>query len=188
MILTLIGTVYKTLTIMYINPLINNYNNPSRKGYCHTFRKKQFHKILKCGHPPNSLEINPEHKVTQCINIFNKREIFISYDPLTFLNIIAAMCGCISVVIKIDGVTEIEWLKTTSAYNYLKEHNISKLYGISYGLSEIEWAKNTLHLAKQQWVDINEYMKQNTIIPFLDDIKSLDNIKYLENTVKNNFG
>ena len=185
---TLIGTVYKTLTSIYINPLIKNYNDPSRKGYCHTFRKKQFHKNLKYAHHPTSQEIKGVRTVIECINIFNKRKIFISYDPLTFLNVIAAMCGCISVVIKIDGINETEWLKTTAAYNYLKEHNLNKLYGIAYGISEIGWAKKTLHLAKEQWNKINEYMKQTTIIPFLDDIKNLDNIKYLENTVKNNFG
>ena len=185
---TLFGTFYKTLTTIYINPLINNYNDPSRKGYCHTFRKTQFHKKLKYAHTPNSQEIKREHKVIQCISIFNKREIFISYDPLTFLNIIAAMCGCISVVIKIDGLTEIEWLKTTAAYPYLKANNLNKIYGIAYGLSEIEWAKNTLPLVKQQWIDISEYMKQNTVIPFLEDIKNLDNIKCLVNTVKNNYG
>jgi hypothetical protein len=184
---TLFGTVYKTLTTIYINPLINNYNDLSRKGYCHTFRKMQFHKKLKYAHHPKSLEIKREYKVSQCINIFNKREIFISYDPLTFLNIIAAMCGCISVVIKIDGLTEIEWLKTTAAYPYLKANNLNKLYGIAYGLSEVKWAKNTLHLVKQQWIDISEYIKQNTVIPFLEDIKNLDNIKYLVNTVKNNY-
>jgi hypothetical protein len=184
---TLFGTVYKTLTTIYINPLINNYNDPSRKGYCHTFRKTQFHKKLKYAHTPNSQEIKREYKVIQCISIFNKREIFISYDPLTFLNIIAAMCGCISVVIKIDGLTEIEWLKTTAAYPYLKANNLNKIYGIAYGLSEVGWAKNTLHLVKQQWIDIIEYMKQNTVIPFLEDIKNLDNIRYLVNTVKNNY-
>ena len=185
---TLFGTVYKSLTTIYINPLINNCNDPLRKGYCHTFRKTQFHKKLKYAHHPNSQEIKREHKVIQCINIFNKRKFFISYDPLTFLNIIAAMCGCISVVIKIDGLTEIEWLKTTTAYPYLKANNLNKIYGIAYGLSEVEWAKNTLPLVKQQWIDICEFMKQNTVIPFLNDIKNLDNIKYLVNTVKNNYG
>jgi hypothetical protein len=184
----LFGTVYKSLTTIYINPLINNCNDPLRKGYCHTFRKTQFHKKLKYAHHPNSQEIKREHKVIQCINIFNKRKFFISYDPLTFLNIIAAMCGCISVVIKIDGLTEIEWLKTTTAYPYLKANNLNKIYGIAYGLSEVEWAKNTLPLVKQQWIDICEFMKQNTVIPFLNDIKNLDNIKYLVNTVKNNYG
>ena len=185
---TLFGTVYKSLTTIYINPLINNCNDPLRKGYCHTFRKTQFHKKLKYAHHPNSQEVKREHKVIQCINIFNKRKFFISYDPLTFLNIIAAMCGCISVVIKIDGLTEIEWLKTTTAYPYLKANNLNKIYGIAYGLSEVEWAKNTLPLVKQQWIDICEFMKQNTVIPFLNDIKNLDNIKYLVNTVKNNYG
>ena len=62
------------------------------------------------------------------------------------------------------------------------------MYGIAYGRDDLQNAIKTIHLVKSQWNKINEYMKQTTIIPFLDDIKNLDNIKYLENTVKNNFG
>jgi hypothetical protein len=183
-----IGKIYKTLTSVYINPIINNYNDPNRKGYCHTFRKSHYHKILKYAHPPkHSQEITRSHKFIDCINIFNKRDIFISYDPLTFLNIMAAMCGCVSVVIKVDDMSEDDWIKTTVVYPYLQANNLNKLYGVAYGLSEIEWARNTLHLVKQQWIDILDFLKINTIMPFLKDIENIDNISYLENTVKNNF-
>jgi hypothetical protein len=126
---TKINKIYKTLTSIYINPLINNYNDPNRKGYCHTYRKYHYHQILKYAHPPNhSQEITRNHKFLECIQIFNKREIFISYDPLTFLNIMAAMCGCISVVIKVDDMTEDDWIKTTVAYPYLQSKNLNIAY------------------------------------------------------------
>jgi hypothetical protein len=182
----LIGKIYKTLTSLYINPLIKNYNNPSRKGYCHTFRKSHIHKTLRYAHPPQaSLEITREHKQIEYINIFNKREIFICYDPLTFLAIIAAMCGCISVVIKVDGVaTHLDWIKTTAVAEYAKENNIDKLYGIAYGLDEISWARDTIHLVGEQWIKIDNFFKEKTIISFLEDLKNLEN---LENTVENNY-
>jgi hypothetical protein len=182
----LVGTIYKTLTCIYINPLIKNHKNPSRKGYCHTFRKSHFHKTLRYAHPPNaSREITRAHKQLDYINIFNKREIFICYDSLTFLSIIAAMCGCISVVIKVEDIlTQLDWIKTTSVAQYAKENKIDKLYGIAYGLDEIGWARNTLHLVKAQWIKISEYFREKTIKPFLKDLK---NIKALENTVKNNY-
>jgi hypothetical protein len=181
-----VGTIYKTLTCIYINPYIKNYKNPSRKGYCHTFRKSHYHKTLKYAHPFNaSLEITRNHTQIDCINIFNKREIFICYDPLTFLTVISAMCGCISVVIKVDGIAnQSEWIKTTAVALYAKENKIDKLYGIAYGLDEINWARNTLPLVKDQWIKINEYFREKTIKPFLEDLK---NIKGLENTIKNNF-
>jgi hypothetical protein len=185
---SMISTKYKLLTSIYINPLIKNYNDPVRKGYCHTFRKSNFHKTLRYAHPPNSFEIKREHKLKDCINVFNKHEIFISYDPLTFLNIIAAMCGCISVVIKVDGIlTHSEWLKITAVAYYVKDKGIEKLYGVAYGLSEINWAKETLHLVSQQWVDILEYCKSQTILPFLKDIEDLKNLETLENLVQKMF-
>lgn len=183
----MIGKKYKLLTCIYINPIIQNYNNTIRKGYCHTFRKCHWHKTLKYAHPRNSFELKKEHKLIDCVNIFNKREIFISYDPLTFLNIIAAMCGCISVVIKVDGIpTHSEWLKTTAVYSYLKDKNIDKLYGIAYGISEVQWAKDTMHLVTQQWTDILEYCKTKTLVPFLLDIAVFDTIN-AENTIENIF-
>ena len=181
----MIGQMYKTLTCIYINPLIKNYNDPIRKGYCHTFRKSHYHKTLRYAHPPKSFEIANGCKVVDCINIFNKREIFISYDPLTFLNIIAAMCGCVSVVIKVDGISDHkEWLKTTGVSSYIKEKSIEKLYGIAYGIGEIAWARETLHLVYQQWTDILEYCKNQTILPFLNDIRYLNNLENAENTIK----
>jgi hypothetical protein len=181
----LIGKIYKMLTIIYINPLIKNYNNTSRKGYCHTFRKSFYHKNLKYIHPVDSLELNHSHVQEDYINIFNQKEIFICYDPLTFLAIIAAMCGCISVVIKEDGKEQqLDWLKTTAVAEYAKENNIDKLYGIAYGLEEIKWAKDTIHLAEEQWIKIHNFLKEKTIIPFLEDLK---NIEKLENTIQNNY-
>ena len=182
----LIGTVYKTLTSIYINPFIINRRNIFRKGYCHTFRKSHYHKTLRYAHPPNaSLELTRAHTQINCINIFNKREIFICYDPLTFLSIIAAMCGCISVVIKVDGIAnQLEWIKTTAVAQYAKENKIDKLYGIAYGLDEIGWARNTLPLVKEQWIKIKNFFREKTIKPFLEDLKNMES---LENTVKNNY-
>jgi hypothetical protein len=183
----LIDKKYKTLTAIYINPLIKNYNDPKRKGWCHTYRKSNYHTTLKNAHPPNSLEMQNGCKLMDCINIFNKRQYFISYDPLTFLSVIAALCGCISIVVKVDGQSETEWLQTTAAFPYLKKINIEKLYGIAYGISELEWAKNTLHLVPEQWINILEFVKNESIITFLNDIKDLNTINTLENTINNIF-
>jgi hypothetical protein len=184
----MIGIKYKVLTSLHINPLIQNYNDPLRKGYCHTLRKSHYHKTLRYAHHPYSLEIKRDDEFIDCITIFNKCKIFISYDPLTFLNIMAAMCGCISVVIKVDGITtHSDWLKTTAVSSYTKENGIEKLYGIAYGISEIGWAKDTLHLVSQQWIDILEYCKNNTILPFLKDIEDLTNLKNSSNTIQKIF-
>ena len=182
----LFGKIYKILTCIYINPLIQNFKNPYRKGYCHTFRKSHYHNKIRYAHPLNaSLEITREHKQLDYINIFNRKEIFICYDPLSFLSIIAAMCGCISVVIKVDDIpSQIEWIQTTAVAQYAKENKINKLYGVAYGLDEISWARDTIHLVEEQWSKIKDFCKEKTIKPFLEDLK---NIEGLENTVENNF-
>jgi hypothetical protein len=95
------------------------------------------------------------------------------------------MCGCISVIIKVEGIsTQLDWIKTTCVAQYAKEKNIDKLYGIAYGLDEISWAKDTLHLVEKQWIDITIFFRETPIKLFLEDLK---NIESLENNVKNNF-
>jgi glycogen synthase len=148
----------------------------------------KIHKNITLIHPAESVEIMNEHSQEDYVNIFNEKEIFISYDPLTFLNIIAAMCGCVSVVIKVDGIsTQFDWLQTTCVSSYVKDKGIERLYGIAYGIDEIVWAKETLHLVSQQWIDILEYCKNQTILPFLKDIEDLNNLKNAENTIQKIF-
>lgn len=180
-----VGKIYKMLTAIYVNPFIQKYNHFSRKGCCHTFRKSDMSKILTNIHTINSIEITDNHRQEDYINIFNEREIFICYNPLTFLSIMAPMCGCISVVIKVDGIeNQSDWIKRTAAAEYAKENKIDKLYGIAYGLEEIKWARDTLHLVEEQWKKIKIFFKEKTIMPFLEDLK---NIEKLENTVQNNY-
>jgi hypothetical protein len=58
---------------------------------------------------------------------------------------------------------------------------------MAFGISEIGWAKDTLHLVSQQWIDILEYCKNNTILPFLKDIENLTNLKNSSNTIQKIF-
>jgi len=181
----LIGDIYKTLTCIYISPLIKNNHNNKRSGHCHTFRKNHMRKKFVRLHPNKSFEITRQHTQEDYVNIFNEKEIFISYDPLTFMSIIAAMCGCISIVIKVqDCSSQLEWLQTTAVGQYVNEKKIERLYGIAYGIDEIGWARDTIHLVEDQWVQIKEFLKEKTIIPFLEDLK---NIETLKNTVENNY-
>ena len=178
-----LGSVYKLLNIMYINPYAQINNTNSRSGICYTIRKANaYHKKLKIVHPPKSFEIKQPSQM-ECIKIFNKYKYFVSYDPCTFYSIIAAMCGCISVVVKVDGLSKEDWLNTLACTEYLKETG-EKLYGIAYGKEEIEFAKNTLHLVEEQWININKFIKKKYIESFINDI---NNFEYQVNTVENNF-
>jgi len=181
----LIGNIYKTLTCIYISPLIKNKKNHIRTGYCHTRRKIFMHKNGVYIHPSDSFEITRQHSQEDYVKIFNEKEIFISYDPLTFMSIIATMCGCVSVVVKLEGYSsQSDWLQTLYVGQYVKEKKIERLYGIAYGIDELGWARDTIHLVEDQWKDIMIFLKEKTIIPFLEDLK---NIETLKNTVEHNF-
>lgn len=181
-----IGNIYKLLNVIYINPFAKNINFPNRKGTCFTVRKSYLirgrqHPVV---HPPGSFEITRAHSQNECIIFFNKYKYFISYDSLTFLSVIAALCGCISIVIKVDGLSKQDWLNTTAAAEYLKETNEGTLYGIAYGADDLQNAINTIHLTRNQWEKIANYSKIKYIKPFISDIENWSNNI---NTIKNNF-
>ena len=89
------------------------------------------------------------------------------------------MCGCISIIYPINGISKKEWYKTTAVAKYLQDNNINNLYGIAYGNSEeeLEYAKITIHLVKNQWDDIISYFK-NDILNYINDInnKNVENL------------
>ena len=179
-----VGKEYKLLNILFINPNAINFNLQSRCGTCHTFRKSHYHKNLLLIPPKGSFEITRSHTQKECIKIFNKYRYFISYDPLTFLSVIAALCGCVSIVKKVDGLSKDGWLNMLAIAEYLKESGENTLYGIAYGADDLENATNTLHLVKKQWDDIKNFMINKNIKSFLDDLEKYDT---LVNNVKNNF-
>jgi len=182
-----LGNIYKLLNIIYINPYITNFNLKNRRGTCFTIRKAlQTHggKNIINVHPPNSFEITRSHTQIDYIKIFNKHKYFISYDSLTFLSVIAALCGCISIIIKVDGLSKKDWLNTTAVSEYLKISGEETLFGIAYGADDLKNAVNTIHLAKEQWDRITKYSKENYILPFINDINNWDNNI---NTINNNF-
>jgi hypothetical protein len=174
----------KLLPLLIINPFFKNYNINRNNNSCFTYRKSNIHKKIINIHPNNSFEIKKSLPFNKLVFIFNTYKYFYSYDALTFLTVLSALCGCISIVYPIEGVSKLDWLKMTAAYPYLKENNIDYLYGISYGLDDIEFAKNTSHLAKEQWENILDFNKKKYFNSFLTDIENI-NIFSFANTVKN---
>jgi len=180
--------IYKLLTLIFMNPLVKQTNFEPRTGICHTMRKaNQTHKSgFNVIHPLDSFELNFGHTQLQYIEYFNKYKWFVCYDALTFYIVIAALCGCVPVVCKIDGLTKQEWIQTTAASEYCKSKKMFNLYGIAYGVEEMEYAEKTIHLVKEQWDDIIKFNKEKTIVPFINDIQNFDDL-YMLNNVGENF-
>lgn len=127
-----------TLKIFYISPDLYNIGNPSRKEYCYALRKSFMHDAQNVTPPIGSYGIMMKDNY---FKIFNEYTYFICYDPYTFLIWIAPVCGCITIVHPYKGLTRDEWFLTIGLPGY----------GIAYGYepSEIEYAKSTLHLVKE---------------------------------------
>ena len=117
-----------------------------RSGTCHLLKKGlQYAKNFN-QHPSDSQSldgfINDEHLK----NVFNQKEMFISYDAMSYHSIQAALCGCLSVVIPDPGVSKSEWQERADIYKY----------GIAYGLDDIQWAKDTMHLVRDRMKDLED--------------------------------
>jgi len=187
-----VGTIYKELSLLYIDPklLYDNiefdiFDTFNRTDYCYTLRKcYAFNKNINFIHPDKSFEITRDHSQSDCIEIFKKYKYFISYDPLTFYQIIAILCGCITIIYPLPNHNKIQWLQKTSIWSYLEENNLDNLYGIAYGIEDLEYAESTLFMAKDQWKDIDNFYKKVHLKNFVQDLNKFNN---LLNTVENNF-
>jgi dTDP-glucose 4,6-dehydratase len=180
-----ISSVYKLLNSIYIAPFVKQSNFKEREGTCHTYRKYYWHNGVNITHnSSNSFEITRLHTMQECVDIFNKYKYFYSYDPCTFLSIISALCGCISIVHPLEGKNKEEWIQSTAVGEYCKSKGLFNLYGIAYGMDDLEYAENTIHLVKEQWDDILKFNEKQLIIPFINDINNFDN---MQNTIQNNY-
>jgi len=51
-----------------------------------------------------AFEITRNNIFSNIIDVFNNYEYFVSYDPLTFLTIISAMRGCVSILYAVNVI------------------------------------------------------------------------------------
>jgi hypothetical protein len=139
--------------------LKNNFPNPKLNTDVGNFLREKFTKI---GYD------NIEHKTTsgQFVEYFLNKDYFLSFDPFTFMSIIASLCGCVSVVKKIYGLTFEEWVNG-DPFNK---------YGVAYGHEGIEHALSTQHLLLDHIT--NMYLENdNNIINLMKNIETHFNIK-----------
>jgi hypothetical protein len=124
-------------------------------------------------HPDDSLEIKDSNSFNDYIDIFNDCEYFISYDPLSYLQIISVLCGCICIVYPLEDVNKEDWYKKTALYEYMIENDLKDIAGISYGNTpvEIERARNTVSLLKDQLFQINQWFLEKKVKSFINDIQ-----------------
>ena len=114
--------------------LYKQYNYGERKGNCYIIRKGATRTDLPLSFDGPVIDKLPEKEK---VRLFNECKYCYSYDTQTAYSTIAAICGCISIVVPESG---------KSRKDYRGEGD-SPGYGIAYGdnKEEIEWALSTVN-------------------------------------------
>lgn len=139
----------RTLHIAYYDVnLYKQTNFEQRNGKCYVIRKGKNRDDLP-------LEFNgiiiDNLSEKEKVKIFNECEYCISYDTQTAYSSIAALCGCISVVIPEPG-------KNRTDYRTEEDNSL----GVAFGFSkeELEYAKETRMFLKEKYLRINREGKE----------------------------
>lgn len=113
--------------------LYKRYNYGERKGKCYIIRKGAKRTDLPSSFDGPVIDKLPEKEK---VKLFNECKYCYSYDTQTAYSSIAALCGCISIIIPEPG-------KSRKDY---RGNDDKPGYGIAYGDSkqEIEWALSTI--------------------------------------------
>ena len=133
--------VYYDLDVFY------NKNLP-RKGNCYLIKGGHDDEgnITKKIHSDEDLCIDnywayQGDRMELLANIFNEKETFISYNSQTSISLLAALCGCKSIVIPSPQISKNKWIEQ---FDYSK-------YGIAFGVDDIKRSNETSHLVRP-WV------------------------------------
>ena len=139
----------KTLCISYYNlDLYKRYNYGTRTGNCYIIRKGAGRKDLPERFDGVVIDNLPE---TEKVKQFNKCEYCISYDMQSAYTLIAALCGCISVLIPEEG-------KKREDYRRPGEWSYGEAFGFTKG--ELEYAKATRDKVYECYRASNEVGKE----------------------------
>lgn len=83
--------------------------------------------------------INNVSGFEQLNEIFNEFRYFVSFDSISHYSVLAALAGCISIVVPTDGVSKEQWKAD------FKTHSC----GIAYGFDDLHWAMTTYHKTRE---------------------------------------
>lgn len=111
--------------------LYKRTNYGERNGTCYILRKGKNRSDLPEYLDGTVIDDLPE---AEKVKVFNRCERCVSYDTQTSYSSIAAICGCLSIVVPEGGKTWRDYLK-----------NEDKIPGVAYGFEEqeLEWARTT---------------------------------------------
>lgn len=139
----------KGITVTLYNfdfELYKNTNDKKRIGCCYIIRKGIHRNDLPDFFDGPIIDNMTEKEI---VKVFNQCQYCISYDTQTFYSTIAAICGCISIVIPEKGKNRADYLKKDD-----------EVYGVAYGKTEkeLKYAEETKDKMRRK---IDSYSRDN---------------------------
>lgn len=149
-----------------------------RSGSCYLIKGNLDTESSRIVHQPTDLCIDTvlytvPDKMQFYSDLFNQKEYFISYTPFTFTSVLAAMCGCKSIVIPKTEYGGVAFNKQ----KWLDEIWCAK-YGIAVGMDDLPRAIDTLDLVVPNVKSYEEITQTNQIKQFITDCYEWLSIKY----------
>ena len=141
-----------TIKLSYFDSkLYHQYNYDERSGCCYILRKGRKRADLPKIFDGPVFDDNMTQK--ELVKMFNEHKYCYSYDTQSFYNIIAAICGCIPIVVLEPGKTESDYLGADERHE-----------GVAYGNTpeQIEYAIRSRDLLIKK-LDFSEANKQNAL-------------------------
>lgn len=142
-----------------------------RTGCCYLIKGNLDTEPERIIHKPEDLCIDEilytipnENKMAFYSDLFNKMKYFISYTPFTHTSVLAAMCGCRSIVIPKSEYAGVKFNKD----KWLNEIWCSK-YGIAIGLDDLPRAVATMDQVIPNIKNYEEITQQNQVKTFISD-------------------
>jgi hypothetical protein len=145
------------LTVTHFPSYLYNEENTSneRNGTAYCIRKGRGKKI--CHDEDNSILIDGlNHE--EISSIFKRVKQFISYDTRTYYSQLAAACGCESIVIPDEGISEDQCFP-----------EVGTRFGVSYGFENIEKSISTRHLVAD-YLTQRDFASEENVLNFISEI------------------
>lgn len=137
--------------------LFKDYGLKRTINACFTYRKKNHERnLLNIVHPSDAIEIPYNIADGELVKIFNTCKRFYSYDTETYLNVLAAQCGCESIIVPYKNLTKEDIINSQPSFKY----------GLAYGLDNLEYANSTRTLLRKYLQDLETNQIKDTKIAF----------------------
>lgn len=130
-----------------------------RQGYCHILHKDTPEDTSILNETFNSNDLTnwkDKGNLDFLREEFNKYEYFLTYDKNSYFTTMATLCGCKAIILE-PNMMPIEH----------RLNNPENMFGVAYGLDDLEWAEKTLPFARDYVMDL-EKASENTVKNFIN--------------------